>query len=320
MACYCNAFERLLDALEGISPLVEGAEPGCVYLGLDGLQLIYEGEDALSNAARNVMPKGFDVRLGIAEGKFPAYLAALYSPPGGFRVLGADLHAFLKDLPCDVLPVSLKSKEKLHDFGLEVLGQVSALSVGPLQSQFGPEGRRIWELASGLDTTPLYPRNMEETLEKSTVLPSATVSLEAILVGVESLLSGVLAGDGLKGKGICSLLLWGTIWGSGYWEQSIKFKEPAISTRSILSRIRHVLEGHPPPGPVEELGIKITALGWHLGQQRNLFSEVRARDHLLDDIKQMEVRLGGPQVFKIKEIEPWSRIPERRQALVPISQ
>jgi len=33
MIYYSNAFERLLDVLEGISPMVEGIETGCVYLG-----------------------------------------------------------------------------------------------------------------------------------------------------------------------------------------------------------------------------------------------------------------------------------------------
>ena len=34
-------------------------------------------------------------------------------------------------------------------------------------------------------------------------------------------------------------------------------------------------------------------------------------------MRQMEVRLRAkPPVFKVKDIEPWSRIPERRQALV----
>jgi len=318
---YSNTFERMLDALEKISPLVEGADPGCAYLGLDGLQLVYDSDAALVRALKHVMPKTFDLRLGAAEGKFPAYLAALYGIPGGFRSFTTmEVASFLKDLPCDVLPVSVKSRQKLTEFGLNTLGQVSALPVGPLQSQFGAEGKRIWELVRGYDATPLHPRRMEETIERSTTLPSVTVSMEAITVGVESLLSRVFAQEALKGKGICGLLLWATIWGAGYWEHSIKFKEPAVNIKVALSRIKQVLESHPPPGPVEELGIRITALGYQSGRQRNLLPEIRANDHLMDDIRQMEVRLGGHKVFKIKEVEPWSRIPERRQALVPINQ
>jgi DNA polymerase-4 len=66
------------------------------------------------------------------------------------------------------------------------------------------------------------------------------------------------------------------------------------------------------------VGLKITGLGYRSGRQRSLFAEIRARDHLMDDIKQLEMRLGSPQVFKIKEVEPWSRIPERRYALTPL--
>jgi DNA polymerase-4/protein ImuB len=65
--------------------------------------------------------------------------------------------------------------------------------------------------------------------------------------------------------------------------------------------------------------MKITGLCGQRGQQKSLFTEVRAQDHLLEDIRQLEFRLGGPQLYKIKEVEPWSRLPERRYALTPLS-
>src|SRR5579883_1167842 len=36
-ALYRERHERMLTALEAVSPVVEGAEPGCAYVGLDGL-------------------------------------------------------------------------------------------------------------------------------------------------------------------------------------------------------------------------------------------------------------------------------------------
>lgn len=315
---YSHIFERLLDAMEKVSPLVEGAEPGCIYLDLKGLGSLYKDENVLIGKVSGVIPAEFDSRLGVAGGKFPAYLAALSSSSRGFTVLNKDTGAFLKDMPCGILPVSLKSKQKLHSFGIETLGQISNMAVGPLQSQFGTEGKRIWELAGGRDTSPLCPRNAKELIEKSTVLPSAAISMDAILASLESLLSGIFMQE-LKSKGICGLLLWANIWGAGYWEQGIKYKTPSINMKTTLSRIKQMLELHPPPGPVEELGIRITAVGTDPGYQKAILSELKAKDSLLSDIKQMETRLGGPQVFTVKEIEPWSRIPERRQALVPIS-
>jgi DNA polymerase-4 len=314
---YRTVFNELLDALEEKSPLVEGTEPGCVYIGVDGLQFLYPDDEALLKATREAIPGSFTSQTGIAGNKFLAYLAARRSPPGGHRILGGDVTAFLGELPCDVLPVSIKSKSKLQDFGISTLGQVAELLPGPLQSQFGPEGKRIWELARGIDNTPLYPRSMEKVIEESTVLSSVTVSLEAILVAVESLLVRVFAGIGHKGPGIRSLTLWTRTWNDESWERTIQFKEPAMDTRTAVTRIKRVLEDHPQPGPVEQLGVRVDRLGYPLGRQKSLFSEIRAKDHLMDDIRQLEFRLGNPQVYKLKEVEPWSRIPERRYALTP---
>ncbi len=315
--CYWYVFNEILDALEEKSPLVEGADLGCAYLGVDGLQLIYPDDAALLKAIREAIPETFTSQIGIAGNKFLAYLAARRSPPGGHRILTGDAGAFLRDIPCDVLPISMKSKSKLQDFGIHTIGQVTALSPGPVQSQFGPEGKRIWELAGGRDDTPLYPRLTEEMIEESTTLPSVTVSLEAILAAAESLLALIFARDSLKGRGIRSLTLWTRSWSSEHWERTVQFKEPTMDTKTTVSRIKRVLEDYPQPGPVEQVGTRVNRLGYPRGRQKSLFSEVRGRDHLMDDIKQLEFRLGNPQVFTVKEVEPWSRIPERRYALTP---
>jgi DNA polymerase-4/protein ImuB len=317
--CYRTAFNEILDALENISPLVEEADLGGAYVGIDGLHLIYPDDSAIIAAVREAVPGVFSPRMGIAGNKFLAYLAARRSPPGGHQVLSSDTATLLKDIPCDVLPVSLKSLERLHEFGLNTLGQITALPPGPFQSQFGPEGKRIWELAAGSDATPFYPRMMETTREESAALPSVTVSLDAVLFTVETLLRRVFASLVRKGLGIRSLNLWTRTWNAEHWERTIRFKEPAMDLKNALSRIKRILEDYPQPGPVEQVGLSITGLGYPRGRQRSLFSDMRAKEHLMDDIKQLESRLGNPQIYKVKEVEPWSRIPERRYALTPTS-
>ena len=316
---YRSVFNEILDALENRSPLVEGAEPGLAYVGLYGMQGLYPDDNVLVNAVKEAIPEEFAAQIGIGESKFLAYLGAMHSPPHHFRIFSGNALDFLKELSCDILPVSAKSKEKLRKFGIYTLGQIVALPPGPLQSQFGQEGRRIWELAGGYDDTPLYPRFMEEGIEESTTLPSVTVSMEAILAAVELLLTRVFTRNILRGKGIRSLDLWTKSWCAEHWEKSIRFKEPAMDIRSTLFRIKQFLENFPQPGPVEQLGVKLTGLSYGVGRQRSIFAEVREQDHLIEDIKQLELRLDSPQVFKIKEVEPWSRIPERRYALTRLS-
>ena len=319
MPYYRTVFNGLLDALEDISPLVEGAELGCVYLGVDGLQLIYRDDEAIIDAAFRVVPDVFSPQAGVAGNKYLAYLTARRCPPGGRQVLTGDIESFLQGLSCDMLPVSMKSREKLRQFGLHTLGQVAALPTGPLLSQFGPEGKKIHELARGYDDTPLYPRMMEKAIEESATLSSVSVSLNAILVALERLLGRVFARIGQVGLGISGLTVWTRTWNAEQWERTIKFKEPAMDVRMILKRVRRVMEEYPQPGPVEQVGLMVSRLGFPGGRQNSLFREVRRRDHLLEDIRQLELRLGNPQVYRVKEVEPWSRIPERRYVLAPTS-
>jgi len=314
---YRSVFNGMLDNLEGISPLVEGADLGTAYLGADGLHLIYPDDESLVAAARGVIPEVFTARMGMAEGKFPAYLAALNSPPDGYRIISGRTGDFMKDFPCDVLPVSMKSKGKLREFGIRTLGQLAKYPVGPLQSQFGPEGRKIRELARGFDDTPLQARRAEEIIEENTTLSSVTISIDTVLVAIEQLLARVFVRISQQGMGIHSLILWTCSYDSEHWERAIRFKEPSTDIKRVMSRIRMVLENYPQPGPVEQAGVRITRLGYPRGKQNSLFTEVRGRDHLIEDIRQLELRQGNPQVFKLKEVEPWSRIPERRYALIP---
>ena len=317
---YWAVFNEILDALELKSPLVEGVELGDVYIGIDGLQLLYASEDVLASAIRATIPTIFDARIGIAEGKFPAYLAALNSPQDEYKVLSVDIDTFINNLPCDLLPISIKSKARLHDFGLHTLGHLALMSPAKLQAQFGPEGQLIWELANGRDDTPLYPRRFEENIEESTTLVSVTVSLDLILMTLESMLSKAFVRLSQKGMGINSITIWTSSWVSQYWEQRVRFKEPAMNTKTAMSRIRQFIENVPQPGPVEQLGMKITGTGRPHGKQKSLMSQVRAQEHLLDEIKQFELRLGHPLLFQFKDVEPWSRIPERRSILSPLNQ
>lgn len=317
MPYYRSVFNGVLDALEAISPLVEGAEMGCAYIGVDGLHLIYPDDDAIIDAVRKAVPETFSPQIGLAGNKFMAYLAACYCLPGRQRVLTGNVADFLRNLPCDVLPISARSQKKLLDFGIYTLGQVAVLPLGPLQAQFGPEGRRMRDLARGQDDIPLHPRFMEEIIEESTTLASVTVSLDAIVFIAESLLAPVFDILRRRGLGIRSLTLWTRTWNAAHWERTIQFKEPALDIKTAITRLKRVLEDYPQPGPVEQVGIRVNRLGCPRGRQTSLLAELRAKDHLLEDIKQLELRLGNPQLYKVKEVEPWSRIPERRYALTP---
>jgi len=53
---YWSVFNGILDTLELKSPLVEGSNPGDIYIGLDGLGLMYGSDEALAAANQQCYP------------------------------------------------------------------------------------------------------------------------------------------------------------------------------------------------------------------------------------------------------------------------
>ena len=65
--------------------------------------------------------------------------------------------------------------------------------------------------------------------------------------------------------------------------------------------------------------IELIELTNDFGVQKPMFLASKKRDDLLESIRQLEARLEGrAPIYTVKEIEPCSKIPERRSALTKI--
>jgi DNA polymerase IV len=71
-------------------------------------------------------------------------------------------------------------------------------------------------------------------------------------------------------------------------------------------------------GPLEDLTLTLLGLTGESGIQSSLLSDVRKHDQLREAVRQLEARMGfKPPIYQVRDMEPWSRIPERRQVLIP---
>src|SRR3990172_3702919 len=66
---YWSTFNSMLDDMELVSPVVEGVELGLVYLGMDGMQLIYKNDNDFVDAVRRTIPESFVIQVGIGQSK-----------------------------------------------------------------------------------------------------------------------------------------------------------------------------------------------------------------------------------------------------------
>jgi nucleotidyltransferase/DNA polymerase involved in DNA repair len=318
LARYRQVFDGVLDALEQRGVDVEEASLGEAYIRLDNAEAMYGGEPKLLAALLHAVPTYLTPRMGVGPTKFIAFVAAHSGALGDVSRAPDNRAAFLAPLSIDVLPVPWALTKRLHGFGLHTLGQVSAIGVGPLQAQLGLLGRTVWELAEGIDIRPLLPRKHEGSVTESMTFFSPLSSFEAIVMATNSLLAKAFRHQEMRGRfaRICSLE--GSVFRAPAWEKHMAFREPMGGHKQALKLIKHTLEGHPPPGPLEDLQLTLTGLTGEAGRQESLFREVRQQENLREMLEQLEARLGQPPpIYSIREVEPWSRLPERRRALVP---
>ena len=317
---YEQRFEGLLDYLEQVSPVVQGSDIGRAYVGLDGLARMYHGENGLFGALKRAVPAELEPRIGVGPGKFPAAVTASTACPGEVVVAPVDLESFLAGHSVDVLPVPVEVRTRLKRLGMPTLREIARQRVGPMQAQFGPAGRRIWELAQGIDNAHLIPRRHEVELTDWVSFPTPIVASETILIAAESLLVRLFDRPEMRGRRARFALLEASIFRRTTWQRRVSFKDAVGDSHNALAAIEYALSLTPPPGPIEDLSLTLMGITGRAGSQASLFPEVRKRDQLRESIRQLEARLGRrPPIYRFKEAEPWSRIPERRMVLVEYS-
>jgi len=138
------------------------------------------------------------------------------------------------------------------------------------------------------------------------------------MVAVEAMLSHAFTKFEPKGMGIRSVNLWTRSWMANTGE-TIQFKEPAMNTRGALSRIKLILENFAAARTHRADRHENYRPGRPNGHQKSLFTSVRARDNLLEMLSNWNSAWAGPSYTGLRRVEPWSRIPERRYALIPLS-
>jgi DNA polymerase-4 len=115
---------------------------------------------------------------GVAPNKFLAKLASDWRKPDGlFVIRPEDIDAFLLPLPVGRLPgVGKVTGEKLAKLGIKTVGDLRTFELRVLEDHFGRYGRRLHELARGIDDNevisnrPTQSISVEDTFEKDVLL------------------------------------------------------------------------------------------------------------------------------------------------------
>jgi nucleotidyltransferase/DNA polymerase involved in DNA repair len=337
-AHYDAAVDSMLEALTEVTPVVESAGRGRVFLGMDGLGRLFgapirQAERALRSLFRIFpAPLVAATRAGMAPGKFGAWVAAAAARSGEPVIVpDSELVTFLAGCPVSALPVDPLTIQRLERLGVTKLGELRRLPEPSLIAQFGEEGRSALAWATGRRIDPVRPWHRPRPIRVSLDFPNP-VGLTATLHGaLDRLVERALSRPARRGRSVTGTRMGARLEGGGSWFVDATLRNPTSERDRIASPLRMKMEISPPPRAVETLILEFTHFGAPSAQTQ-LFD--RRDEHgretsglgfalggdvppsLRDAVRELKLRLGHSPLYRVVEVDPWSRIPERRHALL----
>ena len=281
---------------------------------------MYHGEAGVVSALLNAVPAYLNPRVGVADAKFPAFVAARTCKAHGASRVPDDVRAFLAPHSIDLLPVSADVKAEMRRFGLRTMGDLASMGEHALVDRFGREGGRAWRLCNGMDDTPVVPLPFDESIVERASLPFSSSSLQALFVAVDTLLRRAYSRSEMKGKYVGTATLLCSASGWPPWEKVISFREPAGTWERASFVVRSRMEADPPHLPVEEVILTLSNLTGESGTQMGLLKDAQddTRRRLEDVDRRLQARMGDHALYRIVEVAPWHPAPEMRSLQVPI--
>jgi nucleotidyltransferase/DNA polymerase involved in DNA repair len=336
-AHYDAAVDTMLEVLTELTPIVEPAGRGRVFLGMDGLGRLFGSPTHLIERALHSLFRVFPsplvaaTRAGMAPGKFGAWVAAASARSGQPVIISEErLGSFFAGCPVGALPVDPLVIQRLERLGIATLGDLRRFPEPSLVAQFGEDGKNAlaWSTARRID--PVRPWHRPRPVRVSLEFPNPVGMIETLHGGLDRLAERALARPARRGRSVTGVRMGAHLEGGGSWFVETVLREPTSDRERIAAPLRAKMAISPPPRAVETLLLELTNFGAP-STQTNLFdrkvgSGRMAGSHnfdqgevpvtLRDAIRELKLRLGHSPLYRVVEIDPWSRIPERRHALL----
>jgi nucleotidyltransferase/DNA polymerase involved in DNA repair len=337
---YDEQFARLVAALVQVSPVVEPADLGMIYVGTDGLEGLYGGPEEIVEAIQlriadcglRIGNTGVEsaihnpqsaIRVGWGRGKFVAWVAATRAKPGEAVIVPMGEEApFLASQPLAVLPLDVDTHRRLRQLGLKTLGQLAALPEEAVVAQFGRAGRRLWRLAAGRIAEPVVGRVAPEPIRVELAFFTPVAGRGLLELALDHLIERALQDPRRSGWRVQVVRARAELEHGASWLVEAALRDPTADRDRIAAPLKTRLAYAPPAGAVDRLAVEFTAFAPGTTElqlfARDATAAARAgrRRALRDAVQEIRLRLKRPFVYHVIEVQPWSRLPERRYALM----
>jgi len=243
-----RAFAAVAAALERYTPRIELSRAGTAAFPTRGPSRYFGGDTALAAAVWATVDDVMEewgwagtAGVGVADGPFPAALAAQAAASGMEVVEPGGSPSFLAPLPVGTLDRP-DLADVLVRLGLRTLGAFGALDAADVVARFGADGRTAHRLARGLDERPPAtsppPRHLAVAADLDP--PAERVDVAAFVAkGLADELHARLDADGLS----CRRVVVTVETEQGEVHERVWRHEGALGPGAVADRVRWQLDG-----------------------------------------------------------------------------
>jgi DNA polymerase IV len=298
---------QIMQLLEGFSPVVEQLSIDEAFLDVSGFDRVHHSPEQMAGKIKQAIYSAFDLTcsIGAAPNKFLAKVASEYRKPDGLTVILPDeVEAFINALPIEKVPgIGVKTYEALTEIGIYTLGDVKKYPAAFLVDRLGKFGRRLIDLAAGIDRSPVCPHGPAKSVGSEETFSSDIADknvLKTILLKQSEDVGRQLRIKKLKAKTVTL-----KIKHSDFTQitRSITLDEPVQSAQFLRAAAAKLLDDYPLKKRVRLIGVSASALlPDNLPVQKKLFQKEAGRkenwdkvDTVVDAIAR---KYGKPMVHK----------------------
>ena len=196
MSAYAEASKAVYRVFEDTTPLVEGLSIDEAFLDVRGLERLSGSPIEIAARLRRAVRErvGLPITVGVARTKFLAKVASGVAKPDGLLVVPPpDELSFLHPLPVERLwGVGPVTARKLHDRGINTVGQVAWLDEDELMSMLGRgAGRHLYALAHNRDPRSVKVGRRRRSIGSQCALGRSPKSPESVYATLAALVDRV---------------------------------------------------------------------------------------------------------------------------------
>ncbi|MGC4105980.1 MAG: hypothetical protein QM753_06440 [Thermomicrobiales bacterium] len=310
----------ILNGFLDLSPLVEADdhESGCWYVDLIGLDRHYGSHRQAARHLLRTVPAVLRASASIAPTKFSARIAAWERTTEDIPVLTpSEVRGLLHDASTSWLPISRPIVTEMQQLGITTLGMLATMDRRKILARFGKSGIVAWELASGIDRRPVVPPPVIPTVTETIELPAPAATREMVIMALRILVHRAFQQPELRGRYVQQVTIRAQMESHESWQRAMTLKIPSDAYQLIQSLTLR-LDALEMLGPVTHVTIELAGIITN-GARQEMLPTFRRRDDpsLQCATEHLKHRYGMSPLYRIVEVEPWSRIPERRHALMP---